>query len=489
VLLDSDFAEERLTPGTVYFINPDKLRTGGLFTRKTDKRQITFWEILDNTVQDTALTLYVVLDEAHEGMKAPSKNTAADNQTIAQKIINGNGTNAAVPIVWGISATVGRFNMAMEKSTNRGTKPNIVIDPKEVQESGLIKSTVHADIPDEKGEFVTTFVRRAAEDFSASCAEWDTYCTNEGIGLVLPLLVIQIPNKADGDFIDEDRLIAEHLDVVRKTWPGFTDDCVAHVLGDRTTIDTGAYAIPKVAPEDIEGDTRLRVLIAKDAVSTGWDCPRAEVLVSLRPANEHTYITQLLGRMVRTPLARSTSMARLNAASCYLPKFDLNTAQQVVEEITGQRDPSRHGGNGNGGPGPKVLWKPVTLTWNAAVPAEVKALIESLPSFPKPAAEPKPIKRLLAACPVFAQDGLIAKANDDAHQHLIDVLKGIAARYADLVDATATDIKTAEIRRISASYGGKSTTHESDTDVADINTVNEALRAAKRALSTSLMNR
>ncbi len=48
----------------------------------------------------------------------------------------------------------------------------------------------------------------------------------------------------------------------------------------------------------------MRVLIAKDAISTGWDCPRAEVLVSFRPAQDNTHITQLLGRMVRSPLAR-----------------------------------------------------------------------------------------------------------------------------------------------------------------------------------------
>ena len=45
----------------------------------------------------------------------------------------------------------------------------------------------------------------------------------------------------------------------------------------------------------------MRVLFAKDAISTGWDCPRAEVLVSFRPAEDETRITQLLGRMVRTP--------------------------------------------------------------------------------------------------------------------------------------------------------------------------------------------
>ena len=73
------------------------------------------------------------------------------------------------------------------------------------------------------------------------------------------------------------------------------DDCVAHVLGDRATIEVGAYEIPKVAPQDVQHDHRIRVLLAKDAVSTGWDCPRAEVLVSLRPGR---------GRHVRHAAAR-----------------------------------------------------------------------------------------------------------------------------------------------------------------------------------------
>jgi hypothetical protein len=60
----------------------------------------------------------MVLDEAHEGMKAP---TNAD-QTIVQKIINGNGANPAVPVVWGISATVKRFDEAMVKAKDQADR-------------------------------------------------------------------------------------------------------------------------------------------------------------------------------------------------------------------------------------------------------------------------------------------------------------------------------------------------------------------------------
>lgn len=490
VLLDKDYAEDSLVPGNVYFINPDKLRDAALFVRKTNNRQTTFWEILKNTVKDPARTLYLIVDEAHEGMKAPRKKDAEFAQTIVQKIINGNGTNAAVPIVWGISATIERFNQAMEAVKDRGTKPNIVIDPKRVQESGLLKNTLTLEIPDEEGDFETTMIRDAAREFAQVCQRWAEYGEKEGLEKpVLPLLVVQIPNKTEGDrgTDEEDGIIRRALDTVRRYWPEFTDDCVAHVLGDRATIELGAYEIPRVAAQDIQTDARLRVLIAKDAVSTGWDCPRAEVLVSLRPGKDATYITQLLGRMVRTPLARTTSDDRLNSASCYLPRFDKATAKKVAEIIMGLRAPDKPGAHAEPA-GPRVLLKPVDLMWNPGVPEEVKDLIQGLPSFPKPALAPKPIKRLLKAAQAFGQDGLVPNANDEAHQQLFGVIDGLIARYADAVEAQTKAIMTADIRRFTAQRG-EGVDETSTSREADVNTVKDALRQTKRVLTTSVVNR
>lgn len=491
LLLDKDYAYDRLQPGNVYFINPAKLSKNALFVRKTDTRQVTFWDILDNTIKDESLTLYLVLDEAHEGVRPIKKSDAEANQTTVMKVINGNGSNAAVPVVWGISATVTRFKQAMAAATKRYPDEDVWVDPKRVQDSGLIKKTLVADIPDEKGEFDTTFVRKATVDFAATCDRWAAYAAEQGLeNPVLPLMVIQIPNKAsaDKDFTDEDALIARYLDVVRSTWNDFTDGCVAHVLGDRGTIEVGAYKIPKVAPENVQDDLTVRVLIAKDAISTGWDCPRAEVLVSLRPGEDHTYITQLLGRMVRTPLARETSDDRLNSASTFLPRFNKDQAENVVKEIMGLKDPSGAIIDAEGG-GPKVLFRPVDLVWNNDVDKTTRSLIETLPSLPKPATDPKPIKRLLAATVAFAQDGLVEKANDKAHEHLMGVLDGIAAQYASEVAAAADEIKTADIRRVSGTFGEAELKVDKATDAADINTVDDALREAKRLLSTSLVNR
>ncbi len=75
------------------------------------------------------------------------------------------------------------------------------------------------------------------------------------------------------------------------------------------------------------------------SLSTGWDCPRAEVMMSFRRAHDHTYIAQLLGRMVRTPLARRIpSNADLNRVHLYLPHYDKTTVEKVIEDLKNIED-------------------------------------------------------------------------------------------------------------------------------------------------------
>lgn len=486
-VLDKTYAEESLETGKVYFINPDKLGKRTEFVKHTDTRHLTFWEILANTITDEDKTLYMVLDEAHEGMREPS----STEQTIVQKIINGNGVNPSVPIVWGISATAKRFDEAMAKATRFSKEPNVVIDPKRVQESGLLKNALELVIPDETGDFSTTMVRDATIDFVEVCQLWDGYCDEQGLDPVVPLLVAQIPNRVAGERDSEkgrqqeDDLIRLVLETIRKNWPDMPADGVAHVLGDRATIEVGSYEIPRVAPQDIEDDHRIRVLVAKDAVSTGWDCPRAEVLVSLRPAVDDTYVTQLLGRMVRTPLAQETSVERLNAASCYLPNFDKMTAKIVAEEIMGMREPRSGDGGASVG---KVMLKPVTLLRNSHIDRAVIELIEALPSIAKPAAAPRPIKRVLKAAQALAYDGIIDGADKTAHQEMFNVLDSIAEANAKALDAETEQIMTADLRRILAERGENEAQHETDRRDADATTVDDALRHLRRMLSTSVVN-
>lgn len=489
VMLDKDFAEETLQTGTVYFINPQKLASSAGFVKRTDNRPFTFWDILRNTINDPKKTLYMVLDEAHEGMKKPS----SGEQTIVMKIINGNGENPAMPIVFGISATLDRFTKAMEKSTSHTKRPNIEVDPKHVQESGLIKTAIHLDIPDEQGEFTTTLVRDATLDFLDVNKRWGAYAASQGIDPVSPLMVVQIPNKEAGESAsakgqaEEEALIHLVLETIRQHWPDMPMDGLAHVMGsDRGAITVGNYVVPRVEPQMVQQQEHIRILFAKDAISTGWDCPRAEVLLSLRPGKDPTYVTQLIGRMVRTPLARTTSVDRLNTASAYLPKFDLATTKAVVGRLLGTAKDADKGSSTS--LVEKVLLKPVTLKANTHIAPDVADLIESLPSYSRPTAVARPIKRLLKAAQAFGQDALVPGANKEAHERLFDVLDDYASDYASQLADGALQIRTADIRRIRVDTVAKTIDEDETQRAADANTVDDALRYLRRILTVSVVN-
>ena len=317
VVVDNSFQQEKLDPGKVYFLNRQKLGKNSLLVRGAaepdpddpnrplenlpppDDRAFTFWDTLQNTIEDPNRTLYLILDEAHRGMKSRTGKERKERATIVQRLINGHNGVPPVPIVWGISATVERFEDAMKSAQGRTVYPPVVVDPARVQESGLLKDDIRLEFPTESGQFDTVLLARAARKVREATALWRDYAEREGLAEpVVPLLVVQVPNKPSAE------LLISAFSTVKEAWPELEPDAMAHVFGDHQTLELGGYSVPHISPERVQDERYIRVLYAKDAVSTGWDCPRAEVLVSFRPARDQTHITQLLGRMVRTPLAR-----------------------------------------------------------------------------------------------------------------------------------------------------------------------------------------
>ena len=92
--------------------------------------------------------------------------------------------------------------------------------------------------------------------------------------------------------------------------------------------------VPYHNPSSISGDEKVRVVFFKENLSTGWDCPQAETMMSFRRAVDATYIAQLLWRMIRTPMQRHIDTDdTLNEVRLYLPYFDENTVQEVVSSF------------------------------------------------------------------------------------------------------------------------------------------------------------
>jgi type III restriction enzyme len=209
----------------------------------------------------------------------------------------------------------------------RDTLSNVVVvDSKKVQDSSLLKDAIILDVPDEVGDFSTVLVRRGTDKLRDISEAWAEYARQQDEATtVLPLMVLQVPNSPDLS------QIGQALDTIYERWPDLPHDSVANVFGEHKTETFGSYSAPYISPERVQESEWVRILIAKDAISTGWDCPRAEVMVSFRAATDKTHITQLLGRMVRTPLARRIpGNDRLNSVDCLLPRFDRKSVQLGV---------------------------------------------------------------------------------------------------------------------------------------------------------------
>lgn len=482
-IIEDKFDVERLDTGKVYFLNRQKL-TAKTFITNSNKRTFTLLETIANTINDPNRTLYLVLDEAHRGMRPGNVSKDAEEQdrsSTVLRLINGHNGTPPAPIVLGISATVERFNEAMKDAKGRTTLPNVVVDNAAVQASGLLKDTITLDLPNKTGAFATVLAREAAAACRGASQLWQEYAEQEDlVEAVRPLLVVQVPNKPSATEIKA------LLDTIYDEWNELPTGAVANVFGDHADETYGVHKVPYIAPQDVQDATHVRVLLAKDAISTGWDCPRAETLVSLRPAKDRTHITQLLGRLVRTPLARRIeSDQRLNAVSCFLPYFDLTTAKQVADIMTGVKQEADGRASATTG---RVLIDPVTMLWNSALPPEVQQCFASLPSKAAPKAPAKPTKRLLNLAAEIALDKLLPDPTAHAHAKLFSILDGQLAEHKSAVDANVEAILTADIKRITANKLSNESTESTLKLAADQRTVDDAFKVATRSFGVAIAN-
>jgi type III restriction enzyme len=493
VPVKNTFNRDKFEARKVYFLNTGKLSKNSLLVRgfdpedveieanarlrefRPDLRSFTIWDTIQNTIEDSDLTLYLVLDEAHRGIGNPTVAARNEKATIIQRLINGANGVPGIPVVWGISATVERFNAAMNVAVKRISLANVLVDPIKVQDSGLIKDTILIDIPGDVGDFDTVLVRRATDKLKASTEAWAEYAKQqEEPQAVVPLMVLQVPNTPDPNDI------GRALDTIFQQWPELPDGSVANVLGEHTTQQFGNHTVPYISPEHVQDESSVRVLIAKDAITTGWDCPRAEVMVSFRAAADRTHITQLLGRMVRSPLARRIpGNERLNTVDCLLPKFNKKTVDDVVQALMKGDDTLPPSGG-------RILVNPVEMKPNPAALPAVWDAFEALPSQTRPQRGAKPAKRLTALAHELASDDILSGAGKQAHEEMHKALDKFQETEKEKIDAKRKAVLTVGGKTIVADRKNHKQSLDDFYEAADMAVIDDVYRRAARIFSPDI---
>lgn len=361
---ENSFDMEMLEDGHIYFLNTQKISKNGRLTQHSDDRQYTIWETLDNTIQHKADRLYFIIDEAHRGAK--SQREAGKDTTIMQRFIKGytyneNGVRhimRSMPVILGISATVDRFNTLIGNTANVGLQ-KYVVTADEVRGSGLLKDRIAVIHPrDTERDNDMVLLEAAVEEWLKKCRRWYQYTYEQHYANVDPVLVIQVLQGSNGS-ISETNLEDVLAKIEEKVGVPFKSGEVVHCFGEGATLEVNGLNIPHVKASEIAGNHRIKVVIFKEALSTGWDCPRAETMMSYAVRNDPTYIAQLLGRMVRTPLQMRVSRDEfLNDVKLYLPHFDRANVLKVINELN-----SNEGGEIPTEINGESLEEPTYVTW------------------------------------------------------------------------------------------------------------------------------
>ena len=130
----------------------------------------------------------------------------------------------------------------------------------------------------------------------------------EGVN-INPLLLIQLPNDTTDTMTADDTKIMEQ---------------VVQYLDEMRGINTDNHRLAvwlskqKTNLEDIErNDNITEVLLFKQAIALGWDCPRAAVLLIFRKLTSDTFTVQTVGRILRMPEQRFYHNPLLNKGYVY----------------------------------------------------------------------------------------------------------------------------------------------------------------------------
>lgn len=247
-----------------------------------DKETVNFRELVENT-RKAKTKIILIIDESHSRDKAERAFELRDSIIKSDLTIE----MSATPILH-----EGEYNEKVEVQSN------------DVVEEGMIKKEIiiNEDI-DKIDDDEITSQELIMEMAYQKRLELKRAYDKEGVEMN-PLVLVQIPDSETGD--DKKNFIESFLGE-----KGINKD--NHKLAVWLTDEK----VNQEAELITKNNDDAEFLIFKHAVDTGWDCPRAQVLVKFREIKSLVFEIQTVGRILRMPEAFHYKNDVLNKAFVY----------------------------------------------------------------------------------------------------------------------------------------------------------------------------
>ncbi len=288
-VLEDDFfgSRDKISQNEIVFVNWEKIRAKDRNTGEwkntamQDKDQNNFIEVLENT-RSIGRKIILIIDECHASANSDRAREIRDEIVKPELTIE----MSATPVLSGESDS------------------KVTVDSNDVIEEGMIKKEVLINpdiesISDNEMDSQQLIIKCAIQKRKELAEKYKKIGSN-----VNPLVLIQIPNSEVGE--DKKNAI---LSILRDN--GVTEESgkIAIWLSDEK-INTESDTLLPV-------DGKVEYLIFKQAIDTGWDCPRAQILVKFREVKSVVFEIQTVGRILRMPEAYHYEDDELNKAFVY----------------------------------------------------------------------------------------------------------------------------------------------------------------------------
>jgi type III restriction enzyme len=282
LLTIENFTQGKLLKNDVLFINWQKLVSRSADTRvlrRPDDENFLkeqgyyFEDIIENTKKE-GREIIMVVDESHTHLSSLAQTSVVDVVN-PKVIINVSATPKYIPTI---------------EEVQDGSAGYVSVKREDVVEEGLIKEKIAVQTDEDLHKFEGRDLDELLIDLAISKKtelEKEYQDINKNIN---PLVLIQLPN-------DDSRLI----DAGQKTKEQIVLD---YLTKKRIDIDNKVALWFDGKQKNMEyithNESDVDFMLFKQAAGTGWDCPRAHILIMFREINSPTFYTQTIGRILRT---------------------------------------------------------------------------------------------------------------------------------------------------------------------------------------------
>ena len=280
-------------------------REGNIYYRENEQ-EFYLEKVIDNTKDDGRI-LVLIIDESHH-------TAGAENTQGLIGLINSRLTievSATPPnIQYDESVVVHRQHVIEEEMIKKRIAINPDFKNKIQQQSAAGNVNVQSNADESTNEFIIRTAFEKREELSKQLTD-----ANASVN---PLMLIQLPDRQRGQ-------------------TDFTEG-VKKILKDNhnVTIDNGRLAVyladdKENLPTITRNDSPVDVMIFKQAVALGWDCPRASILVLFRDWKSITFSIQTVGRIMRMPELKHYDSDDLNVGYIYTNLSDISIHQDIAD--------------------------------------------------------------------------------------------------------------------------------------------------------------